>query len=89
MTEAERFEGCILGGAIGDAFGSAYENQVKKKDNVFYLYGKPQENEPIWQITDDTQLTLATIEVMTKRNKLTSELLVNQFLKWLWGAHMT
>lgn len=28
MTRIERFEGCILGGAIGDAYGSGYENVV-------------------------------------------------------------
>jgi len=26
VTKRERFEGCILAGAIGDAFGSGYEN---------------------------------------------------------------
>jgi len=30
MTRKERFEGCIIGGAIGDAFGSGYENQIEE-----------------------------------------------------------
>ncbi|MEM6772137.1 MAG: ADP-ribosylglycohydrolase family protein, partial [Bacteroidota bacterium] len=64
MTKAERFAGCIIGGAIGDAFGSGYENEVEEKGDVFYLFGKPEKKEPIWRITDDTQLTLATIEAM-------------------------
>lgn len=51
MTKAERFEGCIIGGAIGDAFGSGYENQVKEKEGVIYLYGKPEVKEPKWRIT--------------------------------------
>ena len=46
MTKAERFEGCIIGGAIGDAFGSGYENIVKEKDDIFYLFGKPEIKEP-------------------------------------------
>lgn len=37
MTKAERFEGSIIGGAIGDAFGSGYENELKEKEDIFYL----------------------------------------------------
>ena len=69
MTRAERFEGCIIGGAIGDAFGSGYENINAENEDIFYPFGKPEKREPIWQITDDTQLTLATIEVMIKFKK--------------------
>ncbi|WP_338790527.1 ADP-ribosylglycohydrolase family protein [Bernardetia sp. Wsw4-3y2] len=82
MTKSERFEGCIIGGAIGDAFGSGYENQFKEKEDVIYFYGKPEVKEPKWRITDDTQLTLATIETMTANEKLTPELLAKQFLKY-------
>ncbi|MBC6698561.1 ADP-ribosylglycohydrolase family protein [Hymenobacter puniceus] len=60
----EKFEACLLAGAIGDAWGSSFEN-APHADNTptFYLGGKPA---PIrrWAITDDTQLTLATCEVL-------------------------
>lgn len=82
MTKAERFEGCIIGGAIGDAFGSGYENVIEDKDDIYYLLGKPEKKEPNWQITDDTQLTLATIEVMIEDDELTPELVANKFLKY-------
>jgi len=81
MTKAERFEGCILGGAIGDAFGSGYENLEKYKDDELLLFGKPEKKEPNWQITDDTQLTLATIESLTDDSELSPELVAAQFLK--------
>ena len=45
MTKAERFEGCIIGGAIGDAIGSGYEFLEKEKDDTFYLFGKPEKKE--------------------------------------------
>ncbi len=65
MTSKERFEGCILAGAIGDAFGSSYENQsTLEEENIFYPFGKPQVDKPKWQITDDTQLTLITCEAI-------------------------
>ncbi len=59
-----QMEGCILGGSIGDAWGSSYENEVIKEDrNTFYWGGKPEVKRQ-WGITDDTQLTLATCEVL-------------------------
>ena len=82
MTKAERFEGCIIGGVIGDAFGSGYENEVKEKEDTFYLFGKPEIKEPNWQITDDTQLTLATIEAIIEDEKINPETIANQLLKY-------
>lgn len=85
MTKAERFEGCIMGGAIGDAFGSGYENQNTFKeegdDDIFYLFGKPKKKEPDWQITDDTQLTLATIEAMIEDEEVKPKTIAHYFLK--------
>ena len=82
MTKAERFEGCIIGGAIGDAFGSGYENEINEEEDTFYLFEKPDVKKPDWQITDDTQLTLATIEAIIEDTKVTPETIANQFLKY-------
>jgi len=49
MTISERFEGCIICGSIGDAYGSAYENLTKTDSddsNTFYLFGKPEKTIP-------------------------------------------
>lgn len=82
MTKAERFKGCITGGAIGDAFGSGYENQEKEKEDVIYLYGKPEKEEPKWKITDDTQLTLVTIEAMIEDDDVKPKSVAKHFLKY-------
>lgn len=82
MKKAERFEGCIIGGAIGDAFGSWYENKEKKRDDTLYLFGENREEDPVWQITDDTQLTLATIEAMTINEELKPETVAERMLKY-------
>lgn len=82
MTKAERFKGCIIGGAIGDAFGSGYENVIEEQEDTLYLFERPIVKEPKWQITDDTQLTLATIESMIDNEKLIPESLADQFLKY-------
>ena len=82
MTKGERFLGCIIGGAIGDAFGSGYENLPKEDDTLFYPFGKPKTKIPQWQITDDTQLTLATCEAIIESEKLSPEILSNCLLRY-------
>ena len=80
MTRAERFEGCILGGAIGDAWGSAFENQFKEEEDTYYLFGNPFVKPPVWEITDDTQLTLATIRAMINDEGVNPESIAQAFL---------
>lgn len=80
MTTIERFRGCIIGGAIGDAFGSSYENETEERKDVFYPFGKPVERERHWNITDDTQLTLATCEAILKDESLNPSVFADHFL---------
>lgn len=81
MTISERFEGCILGGAIGDAYGSGYENIPEESDSVYYLNGKPEKKEPKWRITDDTQLTLVTCEGLIKDETANPKIIANEYVK--------
>ena len=82
MIKKERFEACILAGAIGDARGSGSENLSQIDDSKrFYLFGKPAPKEPIWQITDDTQLTLATCEALILDQSANPEIISQNFLK--------
>jgi ADP-ribosylglycohydrolase len=55
----DRILGCILGGAIGDAFGRPYETRRPP-----IVISETDE----WRLSDDTQLTLATCEAITSRN---------------------
>ena len=57
MNQQERIFGCLIGGAIGDAFGGAYENQLPPIN-----FAKARD----WRLSDDTQLTLATCEAIIK-----------------------
>ena len=82
MTIADRFEGCILCGSIGDAWGSAYEGLIKKTDDdTFYPFGKPVEKQQDWAITDDTQLTLATIEAIKSNDRVSAKDVADELLK--------
>lgn len=82
MTKGDRFSGCIIGGAIGDALGSGYENLPKEDETLFYPFGKPKKKIPTWQITDDTQLTLATCEAIIESEQINPEILANWLLKY-------
>jgi ADP-ribosylglycohydrolase len=82
MKISERFEGCIICGAIGDAYGSAYENLKEDDKSIFYLYGKPKELVPKWKITDDTQLTLATCDAIIENKNRTTEAFAKKYLDY-------
>jgi ADP-ribosyl-[dinitrogen reductase] hydrolase len=71
MHLSERFAGCILGGAIGDAWGSGSENlpQFPAERTTFYLVPPPVRRLR-WQLTDDTQLTLLTLEALCQEPAL-------------------
>lgn len=82
MKIIERFQGCILAGAIGDAYGSSYENVSTNHDEAtFYPFGAPPPKIPNWQITDDTQLTLATIQAMIEDPTAHPKTIADHFLK--------
>lgn len=69
----DRVLGCIVGGAIGDAAASAFEG-VDSPDGSDWL-------EREWQITDDTQLTLATCEAICG-GKVEPALIASSLLAW-------
>lgn len=60
----DKFEACILAGAIGDAWGSSYENEDLADDSKTFYLGSQTPKSRQWFLTDDTQLTLATCEVL-------------------------
>lgn len=80
----DRFEGCIAGGAIGDAWGSAFENTTSINQPKTYYWNEDAiaaapENK--WQLSDDTQLTLATCEALAEKN-YSPQILAGYFLQY-------
>lgn len=63
-----------MGGAIGDAWGSAWgsawEFDNLKDDKTTWYWGKRPEPDRSWKLTDDTQLTLATCEILGMHRKI-------------------
>ncbi|HWE35898.1 MAG TPA: ADP-ribosylglycohydrolase family protein [Isosphaeraceae bacterium] len=78
MTESRpdlesRFLGCLVGCAVGDALGAPFEgyweHQLPRKRALLGGFAEV-EGYPRRQYTDDTQLTLATIESIVRRGRL-------------------
>ena len=70
----EAIVGCILGGAIGDAAASAYEGEMDSSRG--------------WELTDDTQLTLATCEALISA-PVDPESVAQCMLRWYRARRIT
>lgn len=80
LTRSDRIQGCLLGGALGDALGSHFEGlpASQQLDLPRHL-----------SITDDTQLTLATCEAILERKCVTPESIATNFLRWYRSRRIT
>lgn len=63
MKDIDKYRGCLIGGAAGDALGYAVE--FDREDAIFSKYGEEGITEydlknGVAQISDDTQMSLFT-----------------------------
>ena len=78
----ERFEGCLLGLAVGDALGAKFEAQSAEAIRARFstadqLIAYPQEE--IWY-TDDTQMAIGVAEALVERGEIIEEVLCRAFV---------
>lgn len=64
MKDLDKYRGCLIGGAVGDALGYAIE--FLDETSIFKCYGKNGITEydlveGVAEISDDTQMTLFTV----------------------------
>ncbi len=78
----DRILGCIVGGAIGDAAGSAYEGWPEAAN----LNIAP---DSCWNLTDDTQLTLATCEAIASTSGAEPAAIADSFLRWFRARRLS
>lgn len=72
ISYAERVCGCLLGGALGDALGAPVE--FDSTSTIVSAYGQvrsflPNSYGPLGAVTDDTQMTLFTVEGLVQAGR--------------------
>lgn len=72
--------GCLLGGALGDAWGGAYEGQSRP-----VVGGLPEE----LVVSDDTQLTVATCAAILEAGDVVPEKIATEFAAWFRARRLT
>ena len=80
MDHVERITGCILGGAIGDAFGGPYEGATLPVKFDHQLE---------WRLSDDTQLTLATCEAISNSQQVDPATISSSFVTWYRNSRLS
>ncbi len=73
MQLKDRVVGCLLGGALGDAWGGPTEGTPGPVQ--FKIPARPV-------LSDDTQLTLATCEAIVECGHASAEAFASHFLRW-------
>lgn len=80
----DRFAGCLLGLAVGDALGSHFEGQTA--DWISRHYPAPEAlianppNAP-WLYTDDTQMTIGVAEALVEDGEIIEQSLCEAFVE--------
>jgi poly(ADP-ribose) glycohydrolase ARH3 len=92
---ADRFRGCILGQAVGDALGAPFETMPA--DAIYYGFGSARKilaAPPVDRLeyTDDTQMMIGVAETLAqygeiKQDELMREFVANFDAARLWLGH--
>jgi poly(ADP-ribose) glycohydrolase ARH3 len=81
--ERERHDGCLLGHAIGDAFGAPYEGGILEQVVWQFICGFSSR---AMRWTDDTQMSLATAESLISLGRIDPDDLARRFsLAYEWS----
>lgn len=90
MRVIDKFRGCLIGGAAGDALGYAVE--FRTADRIFAQYGENGITEyaltnGVAEISDDTQMTLFTADCLliheTRKEEAIQNCIYKAYLDWL------
>lgn len=83
-TLHEKFHGCLLGGAIGDALGFPAENLSRAR--IRRVYGRLTDYQitPTWAYyTDDTQIAIALAEVLVEHQGFACAAFRRKLARWI------
>lgn len=90
MEPIERFRGCLLGLAAGDALGTTLEFQ---KPGTFTpitdMVGGGPFSLPAGYWTDDTSLALCLAESLIEKGDFDAQDQMERYLRWYWDGHLS
>src|SRR5262245_30016641 len=79
----DRFRGCLLGLALGDALGGRFE--ARSAEHLRARFASPEElfaypQDDLWY-TDDTQMAIGVAEALVANGEVVEEVLVARFVE--------
>jgi poly(ADP-ribose) glycohydrolase ARH3 len=80
---ADRFAGCLLGLAVGDAVGAPYEGLTHA--DIFFQFGSPEQlvknpsGDPLFY-TDDTEMMIGVAETLAECGRIDEDRLCRAFV---------
>lgn len=86
MDILDKFQGSLLGLAIGDTLGRPFEGKLRSEiySNFNSFEDFIQNNKSLFKTyTDDTQLTLHTAEALIRGNGFNLNNFISEYVKWL------
>ena len=91
MSLQDKILGCIYGGAVGDALG--YPVEFISAERIFSRYGECGITEysltdGVAQISDDTQMTLFTLEGLLRAEDLYSHPTADNYVTEVYGSYL-
>jgi ADP-ribosylglycohydrolase len=82
----DKFQGCLIGVAIGDTLGKPFENKLRTQIYSYFddFDSFIQKNKDLFRTyTDDTQLTLHLADALIKGNGFKEDYIIREFVNWL------
>ena len=84
MEKSDRFRGCLLGLACGDALGTTVEFKARGTfSSVTDMVGDGPFNLRPGEWTDDTSMALCLAASLTELNRFDAEDQMSRYLRWL------
>lgn len=84
-----KFYDAIMGLVVGDALGVPYEFKERDTFKAVDMVGYGTHNQPVGTWSDDSSMTLATVESLARLGKIDLADIMNNFEKWLYRGEFT
>lgn len=79
----------ILGAAIGDAIGLPYQFKERDSFECLGMTGMGTFSKPAGYWSDDTSMTLATMDGIVSAGKIDTTSIADRFVNWMYGSRYT